>query len=134
MPGTGIANTGTGTAIMFPTATKMRMVTFAWTSTSGGAFSITTSEQFSGWVCSLETIPGGTTPSDLYDLVLNNDNGTDLMGGAGADRSATTKEIVLPLNGGSPVVVPICGTKLTLVGSNAGNAKTGTAYVYIQDR
>ncbi len=47
----------------------------------------------------METNPGTTAPTALYDVTLTDDGGYDLLGGAGANRSATVTERVIPVLG-----------------------------------
>ena len=45
----------------------------------------------------METHPGPTAPTALYDITITDDGGFDMLGGAGADRSATVTERVVPV-------------------------------------
>jgi hypothetical protein len=83
----------------------------------------------------ITTVPDGTdVPTALYDVVLNDEFGLDLAAGLLANRSATLAEHVAPMLGGSSnVPVAVNGT-LTPVISNAGNAKKGIIYVYVDTR
>ncbi|KKM89772.1 hypothetical protein LCGC14_1245250 [marine sediment metagenome] len=49
-----------------------------------------------GWIEKVETDPGATAPTTLYDLVLNTTAGVDMMGGELGDRSATVSEVARP--------------------------------------
>ena len=80
------------------------------------------------------TIPGaGTAPTTLYDIVVNDADSVDVMGGTLANRSATVTETIVPLqdvtaNLYGPVY---CGTALTMVISNqAVHSATGTLRLY----
>lgn len=44
----------------------------------------------------VRTNPGATAPQAAYDIVLNDADGIDLMGGKLADRSATASEAAAP--------------------------------------
>lgn len=115
----------------FATA-KVTEVRWTWTSTSGGAVSSTTAQRFSGILVGVMTIPDATTaPSNLYDVQLKNDDGMDLLGGSGADRSSTSAEFVKPVFQGVAMGVPINNSKLDLEITNAGNAKVGKTVAYI---
>lgn len=54
-----------------------------------------------GWTLYyLEIDPGATAPQALYDLVLNNTYGIDVLGGNGANLSATassSKDLIWPI-------------------------------------
>jgi hypothetical protein len=79
-----------------------------------------------GWgLWMVETAPGATGPTDDSDFVLNSANGTDLLGGNGANAiDNATKNLVYP-----PVSPMVIGPTLTLVISN--NA-VNSATVYIK--
>lgn len=101
-------------------------LTVAWTSTAGGAVSANTKALTPAEILQVIFIPGagGTQPSDLYDVTLNDVNGIDVLAGGGANLSNATAKAV----GGLHFFTDTSGT-LDLVVSNAGSAKTGTAIV-----
>ena len=108
----------------------VKKVTFAWTSDAAGIVSgIPTTAFFSGAIDRLVTVPsgGGTAPTALYDIVINDDDGTDVLMGSGANRSATATEQVLASSLGY-----MANSKLTLGITNAGASKQGTIYLYIR--
>lgn len=120
------------TATIAPTRSTMTKIVYSWTSTAGGAISIASTEQITGYVVGLETIPDGTdVPTDLYDLEVRDDYGTDVFNAEANNRSSTTKQFVQPIWQGFTVAVPVVSSKLTLVGTNAGAAKSGTAILYV---
>lgn len=49
-----------------------------------------------GWVVLVDTVPGSTQPTTLYDITLSNGDGIDVMAGKLADRSATLAERAYP--------------------------------------
>ena len=106
---------------------SVKLVKFAWTSSAGGAADATTSGVFDGEVILLATDPGATAPTTLYDVAVNDANSIDVLAGGGADRSATVNEYVQGSSLGA-----VATSALTLAVTNAGNAKVGTAYVYIR--
>lgn len=109
----------------FGTVKKVR---FDWTSSSSGAADGTTTEVYSGEVLRLVTIPSGATaPSDNYDVVVLDEDGTDVLMGAGANRDTANTEQVLGTSLGI-----VANDKLTLGVTNAGNAKAGTVILYIR--
>jgi hypothetical protein len=74
----------------------------------------------------VDTDPSATAPTDNYDLVLTDTLGIDLLQGQGANRDTANNESTIfsvPFHhDGSRVV--------DLVVSAAGNAKSGTVYVW----
>ena len=109
----------------------------AWTSDAAGAVSGTaTTRKVSGVILRVTTIPADG-PTDNYDVVLNDEDGIDVLQGFGADRDTTNAETITPLVSttlsGNPVAMgtPVAvNSTLTLVIANAGNAKSGTVRVY----
>jgi hypothetical protein len=107
----------------------VRKVKFAWTSDGAGAADGATTGDFSGKIEALVTVPngGGTQPTDLYDLTVVDDDGTDVLSGAGANRSNASTQVVLSASLGI-----VANDRLTLHVTNAGAAKGGTVYVYLR--
>ena len=107
---------------------SVKKIKFEWTSSAGGAADAVTTNAYSGVLERLITIPGagGSAPTTLYDVVVNDDAGDALMG-AGANLSATVTEQVLASSLGS-----VANDLLTLAVTNAGNAKTGTVVIYLR--
>ena len=110
----------------------IKKVSFAWTSEDGGAnagkATKTTEHVYTGEIIRLVTVPDtGDAPTDDYDVVVNDEDGTDVLMGAGADRDTVNTEQVLGTSLGC-----VANDKLSLSISNAGNAKTGTVYLYIK--
>lgn len=107
----------------------VKKVTFAWTSSAGGAADATTTKVYDGKIVGVATIPsgGGTAPTTLYDVAINDADGHDVLLGAGADRSATVTEFKA-----ETVVGAIAGSALTLAVTNAGASKQGTVIVWVR--
>lgn len=107
----------------------VKMVKFSWTSSAGGAADATTTEYYSGAVERMVTVPGsgGDAPTAAYDVAITDKHGIDVLLGAGANRSATAQDSVLAASLGF-----VANTQLTLAVTNAGNAKSGTVYLYIR--
>jgi hypothetical protein len=105
--------------------------TVSWTSNGSGAATETVS--INGTILRFTTNPGSTAPTDNYDITLTDEDGYDVLGGAGANRDTATTESFVPQILGSdattvfPVVV--AGT-LTLAITNAGDTKNGTVVIY----
>jgi len=105
----------------------IKKIKFAWTSSAGGAADATTVAGFSGAIERLVTVPDGTdVPTDNYDVVVNDEDGNDVLMAAGQNRSSTVTQQVLASSLGV-----VANDKLTLGVTNAGNAKKGTVYLYL---
>lgn len=64
--------------------------------------------KISGTIVALETNPGSTAPTANYDIVLDDGDGIDVLGNAGADRHTSNSEKAAVAFGtyfGSPVGV-----------------------------
>lgn len=111
---------------------SLKKITFAWVSGTGaeaGTASGATTGAYTGALERLVTVPGtaGDQPTNAYDLTLLDEDSTDVLMGAGADRSNAATEQVL----GSLLGV-VANDTLTLNVAAAGDAKTGTVYVYLR--
>ena len=102
-------------------------IKFAWTSSAGGAADATSTDSYNGTVTEVQIIPGGTTPSDLFDVVITDANSVDVLYGLGANCSNANTTILKPN-------AYLVASQLTLAVTNAGNAKTGTVIVKIAER
>jgi hypothetical protein len=119
--------TGTVT-IIEEEMTHLKKVRWAWISTAGGAASLATTRPFSGVIERLVTIPDAVdAPTTLYDITVTDEDGADILMGAGANRSATVTEQVLASSLGC-----VANDLLTLNISAAGNAKKGVVVLYIR--
>ena len=90
-----------------------------------GSFPTLAIPAFEGHLVSLTTNPGATAPTDNYDLVLNDANGTDRMQGVGADRHTTTTQqvpIVYSGTGAHPPVSISDVLTLTPTGNSVNSA------------
>lgn len=106
----------------------VQKVRFDWTSSAAGAADLQTAHAYNGAIERLVTIPDGVAaPTNLYDVAVNDEDGTDVLMGAGADRATATTEQVLASSLGV-----VANDKLYLHVTNAGNAKAGTVIVYIR--
>lgn len=108
-----------------------------WTSDASGDVTENTFAAKRGRLMRVIFVPdgGGTQPSDNYDVTLLDENGIDLLGGLGANRSNATKSH-LPLpdatSGGSAAGMSfIPAQSLTPTVNNAGNAKGGVIKIYV---
>lgn len=102
------------------------LTTVEWTSDASG--DATDEFDFDGQIYRVVTTPGagGLAPTTLYDVTLLDEDGHDILGGAGANRSATVSE-QLDLTSLAPLVH--YGT-LTLTVAAAGDANAGTVKIY----
>lgn len=100
----------------------------SWTSDSDGAATATTTAvDWDGACVFLVTIPGSTAaPTADYDLVVTDRFGVDVLGGAGANLSATATEYSFASALGAVSCSP-----LTFTISNAGEVKDGVVYLRI---
>lgn len=107
----------------------LKKIKWSWTSTDLGVVTgAITTNKYSGELVRFITDPGATAPTAAYDVTILDEDGVDVLIGAGADRSATATEQVLGSSLGY-----IFDTKLTLEIAAAGDAKIGTVYLYIKD-
>jgi hypothetical protein len=104
----------------------------AWVSDASGNVSGNAITPVVGFLVQIKFIPdgGGTAPSALYDIVLNDANGVDFLAGTGANLSATVSTIIVPT---APILYDAT-TTLDLVVSNAGVSKGGTVRLWFQQR
>lgn len=108
---------------------EVQVVTFDWTSTSGGAARKETRELY-GVVDRAVFVPHGTdVPTNNYDVTLSDAHGVDVLEGGAANRSSTVVQEVAPSSLNRAVAGP-----LTLRVTNAGNAKRGSVYLYLTKR
>lgn len=107
----------------------IKKVKFVWVSAADGSASGATTEEYSGEIIRLVTIPAAATaaPTDNYDVIVKDGDNTDVLMGAGANRDTATTEQVLGSSLGC-----VANDKLTLAVTNAGDTKGGTVIVYIK--
>ena len=112
------------------THTQPKKITFTWTSSAGGAADGATSGTYSGEIIRAVQVPdsGGTQPTDLYDVVLTDADGADVLHGLGANLSNAAATNKAAKDGLGAVVNSV----LTLAVTNAGNAKGGKTIVYLR--
>jgi hypothetical protein len=113
---------------------RIKRVLVDWTSDSAtGAVSGTTAVKLNGYLLRGVTDPSATAPTTLYDIVLTDDEGANILGNCAddlVDRSATVTENVdfhMVTSGARPSV---CST-ITVAVSNAGNSKLGQIILYL---
>ena len=91
----------------------------------------------SGQILRVVFVPdsGGTAPTNLYDVVLNDADSLDVLAGLGANLSNTTSTQVVPVvtNGTAGNMAPMAVDGiLSLAVSNGGNAKGGQVILYMR--
>jgi|LSQX01.3.fsa_nt_gb hypothetical protein len=119
-------------AITEETIGQVKKIAFSWISgTDGeaGTAAGTTLKTYNGVIERLVTIPGvaPNVPTDLYDITIDDEDKTDVLMGAGKDRSNANIEQV-----GRADLGVVANDKLTLKVADAGVAKKGTVYLYIR--
>ncbi len=119
--------TVTKTSLVGQAMLKYSMV---WLSDANGDVTEHNFEMIRGAIYSVKFIPDGiAVPTASYDLVLNDQDGADLLQGAGADLSATTPTTV-PF-AARPILDHAARELVDLVVSNAGASKGGTVVVIV---
>jgi len=109
--------------------TPVKLVKFAWTSNTGGAATTSTANIYDGSVLGLATVPDGVAaPTDNYDVAINDDNGLDVLAGAGVNRDTANTEYITNQDN----LNCVSGSKLNLSVSNAGSEKSGETYIWIR--
>ena len=84
-----------------------------------------------GEIVSVHYSPGGTTPSDNYDLTMTDSNSVDILTGTGSNLSNSTHTYVVPaLSTYFPVFIE--EGSYDLVVANLGNAKNCIVTVYVR--
>ena len=104
-------------------------ILWEWKSATGGAVvaagavgvGSTTPRTYSGYVASFHTKPGATTPT-AYTITLYDDDGRPI-----STKTSASTTVVENHSAGHV----IGGTKLSIVISSAGDAKTGSAWAYL---
>lgn len=107
----------------------VKLIKFDWTAhTDGAVTGVATTGAYTGKVEMFVTDPdAGTAPTILYDITVTDDQGVDVLAGAGANRSATVVETVVSSSLGAVV-----GSTLTFAAANAGSGGKGVAWLYIR--
>lgn len=83
-----------------------------------------------GYIYMVVTDPAADAPTDNYDIVLNDSDGVDVMGGKLADRDTANTEQVVPVIGGVTMSRFVDGN-VSVVVSNAGANNDGEIIIYI---
>lgn len=104
------------------------LVKIEWTSATAGTVDAagSTTYRYTG-ILSFVSFQPGTTPTDNYDVQILDENSNDILNGLGTDTDSAANAYKAAKDGLGSVV----DSKLTLAIQNAGDAKTGTIYLYI---
>jgi hypothetical protein len=106
-------------------------MTYTFTTDASGDASEETATSIAGTIQKIVTIPDGDdTPTAGWDFTLIDEDGVDVLGGAGGDRDiggAGATETITPYGKSEEANF---NSKLTFTVANGGNAKAGTVKVY----
>ena len=80
-----------------------------------------------GRIVKVDTNPGGTAPTDNYDITLLNSDGIDVASGNLANRDTANSEQWIPVD------PPYIDSEITLTIANAGDAKVGVITIWMKD-
>jgi hypothetical protein len=123
---------GTNTVTTLDVGGNVTRYKCAWLSDASGNVNTNPFSVKPGVLMQLKFVPngGGTVPTDLYDITLSDTDAVDVIGGAGANLSATAGVVKNALLG--DVYFHDGQQQLDLVVTNAGNAKGGTVYLWVR--
>jgi len=112
------------------TAFSVKKIVFTWLSAADGTATSTTTNPFTGLIQRVVQIPdgGATQPTNLYDVVVNDSDGSDVLHGLGADLSNAATTVKDYTDGVGAVV----NSTLSLSVTNAGAAKGGKTIIYLR--
>ena len=121
---------GTVTAVEIRHA-PVKQVTWDWLSDGAGAADDTTDDVggYTGKLVEVRIIPdgGGTAPDELYDVVVTDGDGYDLLNGLGGNCPATNTVVLL-----ENVLGVVTSSQLTLGVTNSGAANGGIVIVKVR--
>ena len=90
--------------------------------------SVTTTHSYYGYVCQVFIDHGGTAPTNLWDLVVTDEFGVDVINGTGANiASGTDKHTFTQADLDNGMA---CSGQLTFSGTNGGTS-SGTCEIYL---
>jgi hypothetical protein len=101
-------------------------------SSSDGTIPDTALPGFEGRLLALETIPGLTQPTSLYDITIVDALGLDVLQGVGANRSSSVAEKVPVIYSGTALYPPVSSADvLTLkIANNSVHSAQITVVLY----
>ena len=111
----------------------LSVLEYSWTADTDGSISNAVSTRYiEGYIVLVETDPGATAPTAAYDIELLSNDGSDLMGGQLADRSATDAEAEVAKIGGDVYGPRLVNSNITLsITNNSVNSATGIVRIFI---
>jgi hypothetical protein len=117
---------------------SIRTYTLAWVSHTDGSVDLDTDQPIVGELLRVVFIPSGSAaPTTLYDVVLKDSHGVDVLAGQGANLSEVNTTHVcpgVPLKDGTTTStrpVALAGV-LNLEVTNAGSGKGGSVILYVR--
>ena len=127
-----VAQAGAYTGQALPV--ELKVVSYSWTSAAAGQVTATLSE-VEGEIVRFVVNPadGASSPSASYDMLINDGDGIDILGGQGSNlsQSANLNTTLMVTNATLPLAITTYGN-LSLLITNAGNAKSGVIRFYIR--
>ena len=106
---------------------SVSVISWAFISAEGAASEET--EKVTGIVKRVVTNPDGeVAPTANWDLVIEDEDGVDILAAGGADRDPTGAKVSEQIIPSAP---PVVASKLTFKVTNAGNAKKAVVKAYI---
>jgi hypothetical protein len=109
---------------------NVKQLAIGWTSDASGNVSEVI-PLLEGVIQRVEYVPGtaGVQPTNGYNVTLLSIAGIDVLGATGATLSNTTASSSVPIDATALLPYAVAGVH-TLTVSGAGNAKSGTVYIY----
>lgn len=124
----------------YGTGGNVCVMTLSWTAHTDGSFTSTalTAANMTTvagyYLMEMETDPGGTAPTADYDIVITasaTGYSFDVLGGAGANRSATVTQAVYPKNTDTYRYKAVTGDTWTLgISGNSQNGAVGVIRLF----
>ena len=112
----------------------IKKITWQWTSHTDGAVATdtdgaATARAYNGEIVRMVTVPGAgaDAPDDNYDVAVYDEDGVDVLLGAGANRDTADTEQVAASS-----LSVVANDKLTLSVTGAGSGNKGTVHLYIR--
>ena len=114
---------------------KSKLYQVTWEAAADGSVtSVASTSDIFGSVVLVVTNPGSTSPTADYDITLTDEEGCDILGAEGVDRSATVSEQVMPKIG-SAYLPRFVNSKLTLnIANNSVDSAGGVVLIYVETR
>ena len=101
-------------------------------SNGGNIHPITTGSDIDSFIFKVKSNPGATAPTAAWDYTLVSEDGEDVLGGEGADRSATVTEPIRAKTDTSYGEVYVDGTGTLTITNNSVNSATIVIKAYVR--